>query len=269
MSKNKYAVIVLSHSSYSDLWPVLIESYSNFFHSDKFDYFITSDSLESFEPGNDCQFKFLAYKPDVSWSDALIEVLNKVDYEKVIFSFDDLILTDEVDVKELISKLESNHSNYLKLIASHVRFYDRFFRREDVFEVSDGDTYKGSLVFTALDREMIKEIISNPEVKGLSPWMFERSISSLLPKEMTYSALRHNLFKFRNLVIKGAIDYLAFLKVRNDSKLDLVLNRPFMGWRLGIQYYSKWLVFTVIKYFMPSALFGLLRKLKQSVAKVR
>ena len=147
--KKKYALVVLSHSSYADLWPILTSSYDAYFNNSEFDCFLATDDKINQVP---TYFNVIEYSQNIPWGTALKEIISKLKYDKVIFTFDDLVLKSSVDVEKLISYLDNSVANYQKLICSHVRFYERFFKTGLDFSLSSKDSYRGSLVFACLDK---------------------------------------------------------------------------------------------------------------------
>jgi len=262
-SRNKsFAFVIFSHSSYVDVWPILIESYRRQFRSDLFDFYITSDRAVDASLLNGSDFRLLNYAEDLAWSDAFFASVRQLDYEKFVFSFDDLILTRKVIDHDLDRVLFQNNFDYLKIICSHVRLYNRFLQFGEYFEVSKYDSYRGSLVFSILTQDLLNSISANPALVGRSAWEFERQVNRVLSSEFRYGAVRRNVLKFNNLVIKGRINPVAKLVLKYFHGLHYTGDRLSMTPVHLISYYLKLGVFTTVKYFVPSAWFAVLRKVK-------
>lgn len=261
MKKNKYAVVVLSHSSYADVWDVLSESYQRYFDSNKFDFFIATDKTENLKSNG--FFNYLFYDKNLRWGAALQQVVKQLSYDKVIFSFDDLILTKKINEKSLIKELKES-CQYSKLICSHVRIYERCFKKGRNFELCKEDSYRGSLVFAAVNQEFLDFILAAP-ISEFSPWQYEREINGLLPKEFRLKGVRYNIFLFSNLIIKGGINSVSNAYLKQVKCLEYQGYRKGMSFSLLSMYYAKLIVFTLVKYILPYNTFKLLRKLKQTV----
>ncbi len=262
MKKNKYAIVVLSHSTYSDLWPILIESYSRFFEDDRFDRYICTDGSEDLVGSS---FQPIIYSKNITWGTALKCILRELDYERVIITFDDLILNKKVNVEALIKYIENSQSDYSKLICSHVRFYERALMFGKDFNLSKQDSYRGSLVFASINRKFCKFLI-NAEIGEYSPWKYEREINKKIPSEMILKGIRKNIFCFKNLVIKSKVDPLVYLYLKSKG-LSYNGGRSFMSLLDFIVYYTKLPIFTFIKYLIPYKLFSLFRKGKEKIVR--
>lgn len=262
VKQKKYAVVVLSHSSYSDLWSLLDASYSRFFKSDDFEFFIATDFCESNITG---RFKPLLYPKDISWGSALKAIVSQLDYERVVFTFDDLILKTHVDVDYLIKYLDGSRAVYNKLICSHVRLYERAFKYLPDFDLSPKDSYRGSLVFACVDKRFMN-FLESVAIDGFSPWRYEREINKLLPDtyEPKFKGMRKNIFKFENLVIKGKINPLAYYLLKRKG-LEYGNDRQFMSVGNFLNYHVKLPIFTIVKYVLPYGVFAFFRKLKSKL----
>lgn len=255
---SRYAVVVLSHSSYSDLWNLLIQSYEINFCSNRFDFYLATDPsdvpISSF-------FRKILYPSGLSWGVSFKYILKELNYEYVIFTFDDLILYSKVNENLLISSIDNEKSDYYKLTCSHIRFYERFFKFGGVFNLKQEDSYRGSLVFACLNRKFI-EYLKKQNLEYMNPWTYERDISSLIPGSFKQIGSRKNLFHFRNLVIKGKINPVAKL-LCGFSGLTYEGDRVSMSIGSFGSFYFKLLAFTIIKYFLPYSLFNYIRRNKR------
>ncbi len=264
-TEKKYAVVVLSHSSYSDLWPMLFQSYEQCFNCSLFDYYLATDNKLNEVTG---MFSPIKYPEKLSWGGGLKNIVDQLDYEKVIFTFDDLILAAEVDCDGLVGYIENTKYDYDKLICSHVRFYERFFKCGENFELSSKDSYRGSLVFALVNKHFMR-FLSSLDIDELSPWGYERNINSILDSSVRLSGVRKNFFKFHNLVIKGKINPVEKKRLRKLEGWKYNGNRELMGSKDILNYYMKLVAFTFIKYFIPYGFFNSLRKIKQKYVVVK
>jgi len=264
-TRKKYAVVVLSHASYSDLWPMLFQSYERYFNCSLFDYYLATDDKLDEVTGI---FSPIKYPKELSWGGGLKDIVGQLDYEKVIFTFDDLILSAEVDCVDLVSYAENTKYDYDKLICSHVRFYERFLKCGKNFELSCNDSYRGSLVFALVNKKFMS-FLSSLDINELSPWGYERNINSILNSSVRLSGVRKNFFKFHNLVIKGKINPIEKKRLSELEGWKYSGSRELMGSEDVFSYYMKLVVFTIIKYFIPYGFFNYLRKIKQRYVAVK
>ena len=247
---------------------MLIESYQKFFDNDLFDRFITSDDPEDRVKLAGSGFELITYDDHLSWTEAFLQSIEGLSYSKFLFSFDDLILTQPVDNRTLRNALELEHYDHLKVICSHVRIYDRVFRRTTYFDVKRGDSYRGSLVFSILTRELLDYIATQPTIVGLSAWQYEHQINSVLSDSFRYGCVRHNIIGFANLVIKGRVNPVSRLKLKRAGGLAYTGQRRSLSFLGTMSYHSKLLVFTIIKYLIPPNLFATFRNAKRKAINV-
>lgn len=263
-----FALVIFSHSSYTDVWPCLLESYEKNFDTEVFDCFITSDNPDDAAMLDHSSFKLIQYDDQLSWTDAFVQSIRDLPHEKFLFSFDDLLIKKHVDKRRLRRALEFDCYDYLKVICSHVRLYDRVFRRGEYFDVKSNDSYRGSLVFSIFSRGLLDFVTAHPDLHGLSAWQYERKINSVLNDDFRYGCVRHNIVRFENLIIKGRVNPVSRLKLRLLTGLVYKGARPDQSLVATVSYHSKLLVFTLIKYVMPPSWFAGFRRAKQRAIQV-
>lgn len=263
--KNKYSVVILSHSSYSDVWPILEQSYLKYFNHTDFDLYIATDQPPLVKNG---LFNFIVYPDKLKWGGALQYVCSQLEYSKVIFTFDDLILTKPINKGILDESIKDSETDYCKLIVSHVRFYERFLKSGNTFTLSVSDSYRGSLVFALVNAKFL-DFLTKAPISDFSPWHYERNINSLISEEIKMKGSRYNVFKFNNLIIKGLLNPVEkwLCNIRTDFRYEG--NRSNMSIKQLANFYIKLISFTVVKYVTPYSVFQRIRNLKQNVLKLK
>ena len=131
MSKKNKAVVILSHSSYSDIWEMMISSYNKYFPDKKsFDLFISSNKVSDkmIEFVHENNFKLITYEDNVTWGTSLkqtIRYLLNNDYDYGLFSFDDLILTYPVStsILRLTDQMHEYNIHYLQIKNGYRSFF--------------------------------------------------------------------------------------------------------------------------------------------------
>lgn len=276
MSENKICFLILSHSSYTDIWEILMRSFKEkvIDEIDGVDFYISSDSEISVKESivlKENNFNHLLYKKNISWSDALIEVVNKKelnDYNQIIFSFDDLIISkfSKKKFNRAIKEMILNNYKYLKIYnSSHVNFWARLLnlvKEESLFEISKLDSYRGNLVFSCWNLGFIKKILNNEELKNLSPWQFEQQINLFIDNTDGYKCVFSDVLKYENVIIKGKIHKKALLNSEKIAKLTYTSSRDYLSNKETFIYTIKLFVFKSFRQFVPHRIFIILRKVK-------
>ena len=259
----KNAIVIQSYNDYYDLWSVCLDSLSSNMDLKDFDVYITTDDSRGVKLEYDA--KFITYSKLSTWGQALIETVQYLvscKYEKIIFTFDDLIINNKIDVNKLLS-LDLDNKDYIKLTKSHVRFYERFsFNQSSVFRIDKNDSYGGSLVFCIVNIKFLNALLGNDELNQYNPWDYEKNINSyLVGKKIKMWACRFPLILYVNLIIKGKVDPLALFRIKYQGFTYLSDRRVMSNVDIS-KYYFKWLIFTIIKYFSPFTIFKFFRKIK-------
>ena len=268
--KNKSCVVILSHSSYSDIWDITLDSYNKFFNEDGFDFFISSDLAnhlhieKAFAKG----FKFIHYDKNITWGKSLKQTMNfliKNDYESVLFSFDDLVLLKPIKkpIFPLIKFMEINQVNYLQLKNGYrsILSFDSLFFNNTFHKVSEDDSYKGSLVFSIFRKSLLKILVEIEDLEYYNPWDYERNIHNFLKFEDFY-CLPKSIIKFSNIIIKGKIDRVQLKFVENKNKVKYSGYRNLMSIKETLFFQLKYILFYFTRNFLPKRLFTRLRQLK-------
>ncbi|MDD7913389.1 hypothetical protein [Polaribacter ponticola] len=267
---NKICFIILSHSSYTDIWELLIKSYKEKLTDNikNIDFYITSDSDVSRKDKallNENHFNLLLYKKDISWSDALIEIVSKNElnnYNQMLFSFDDLIITkfSEIKFEQAINEMVSNNYKYLKIYnSSHVNIWGKLFnliKKDPLYEISKLDSYRGNLVFSCWNTTFFKNILNNKELTNLSPWQFEQQINKFIDNDNGYKCVFSNVLEYENVIIKGKVHEKALRKSENITQVNYDMNnREFMSNKETLIYTMKLYIFKVFRQIIPHRLF--------------
>lgn len=272
MVKKDLCLIVLSHHSYSDIWDLTLNSYKKFFSANA-DLFITSDYIKLDENLsnllNKTNFNHLYYPKELSWSDSLSYIMKnyiKGKYKNVIFSFDDLVLLEEVDKLKIESLPDvlGSKMDYLVLNNKHRTIYTDFIylfnRKKDYFKLTNKDTYRGSLVFSAWDVPFFYNLISSNELTNQNPWQYEQLINTVVNSNRTFSVNR-GLFKAANVIVKGSVLIEEKEKAEKRIEIKYTNNRPILKGLDEIKFNTYRKLFSIVRYLFPPSLFSRIRKI--------
>lgn len=270
---NKNCFIILSHSSYCDVWELTLKSYQEHFRSQNVDLYITSDDNISEEVKNrvvNLGFKILYYPKDLSWSESLRYVFNdniSQIYSAVVFSFDDLVLLKEVQMvkfQECLSNMTG--MDYLVLNSGHRNLFTdislMFSVKKTYFRISRNDSYVGSLVFSMWNTKFLSTIVNLSELDNLNPWQYEVAISKILDKheKMGFYSVKKPLIEFANVIVKGKILQQELNKVLKYNQTEYITNRLCMDFSEEMRFNIYRKFFKMIRYLLPHSIFKKLRK---------
>lgn len=271
MKKSDKCVVILSHSSYSDIWSLVMTSYNNFFkEEDEFDFFISSDKISSFEKDNlkTHNFNVISYDENITWGESLkqtIKFLLDSNYKYVLFSFDDLILTGHLKkkVSEFIFLMKNNDVSYLQIKNGYRSWFDnsRLLFNKNFHKVSNDDSYKGSLVFSILDYKLMNSILQTEEISNYNPWQYEINAHKHFINFEFY-CLSTSIVSFSNTIIKGKFNpiQLYYSEIKNSYKYEG--DRIKMNLFLTLKFQFKYFLFKLSKNIFPKKLFKSIRLFK-------
>ena len=169
---NKVAIVILSCFKYRYLWQAVIKSLQRELREDyqNFDIYITTDNPSNLDINiylKDNNIKFLIYRENISWTEAFIDSIEKLEikkFKKIITTFDDLLITNiRTDLLRYVLK-DHRKFNYYKLIDNHSTFYQRILPFRD-FEINKPINYLGSMVMSLWDYEFLLSFLRKYKAK--------------------------------------------------------------------------------------------------------
>ena len=267
--KKKLCLVVLSHSSYKDMWDLTLPSYNKFFKC-PIDLFITSD----IDPTDDDKinlknnnFKLLKYPSELSWSSALRYITNKNifnNYNYVLFTFDDIVLTKNVSnsaIETCLKFMNENQLNSLTMNNSHRTIGSilrGYFNGKIAFNISKNDVYRGSLVFSCWDCSYFEKLINNPKFDNLSPWEYENNIKLFLRNENKIMAVYNAIFYYANILIRGVVlssELEKAIKSLKGTNIKYSINRSKISGLRLLKYEIRKKTFALLRLLLPPKLF--------------
>lgn len=204
---NKFAILVVSCDSYSDLWGNYFQSFEkNWGFSNKV-YLMSNFTDFKHE-----KVSVLKIGEDKSWSQNLFNALNMIDEEVVLMTLEDLFLIDKIDHKNmdyLIRRFISEDMNYLRL--NPTPGPDGPVDKDGIGEVDPMNYYRASTIMSLWNRKVLIQLLAGHE----TAWEFElygsrRSFGI----GGWYASSKFNT-PFVNLVIKGKYELVAYNTLRN------------------------------------------------------
>lgn len=273
MKKNNKCVVILSHSSYSDIWEMMMFSYNKYFsEKDSFDFFIStnkvSDKLEKLAQEN--KFNLITYEDGITWGTSLkqtIRYLLNNGYCHTLFSFDDLILTYQLkkSVLSLMDQISQENIHYLKIHNSGRYWFSKSkLLNNGLYKVDLADSYRGSLVFSILDDVFLRFIYEIEELDNYNPWQYEINIHKFLKNFELYYVPK-SVVCFSNTIIKGKFNPIQLWFSERRNKTKYLGNRKKMNVYLTLKFLVKAVLFNLGKRILNKSLFYKIRVLKSKL----
>lgn len=201
-------ILILSHSSYSDLWNDIELHYSRLKLNESFDIYLSTDRVPS-----NIKLKFfkpLIYETGHSWLEDFKFSLNFLynhEITKAMVTFDDLLITN-IRLDKVFDIFLDNEDDLVSLTNNPSKnIFFKFFRR---LIGRDTNPYIGSLVFSIIRTEYFIYLLHDIE-DNWSPWEYERNIGEVIKSKLRPINYKgSNEISYLNLVKRGQVN--PFLK---------------------------------------------------------
>lgn len=239
----KIAIVVISCDKYSDLHKPFFNLFQRFWPDCPFKTYLISNTKGFDLPG----LTNILVGKDISWSDNLINALNKIEEEFVFLWVDDLFLIEQVDtskVTDIFAWAVESGANYVCLKALP-RPDKKFNDLVVVGIVSPGSLYRASSVLSLWNKKTLLELLKPSE----SAWKFEIEGSVRSDKYDRFYATRKMAIKVINGVIKGKWQGSAIRKLNSLGASPDLLARQKMSLVEEIVFLSKRLRSSLLRIF--------------------
>lgn len=162
---------------------------------------------------------------DVSWSDNLLQCLEKIDSTYVLLMHDDLFLKrpiDSTELEQVIEWMDLAMANYVRLSPTPPatgRVVDRRFR-----EINTTEKYRTSVVNAIFRKAVLMDLLCS----GEDAWSFEKAGTT---RSMTLPGFYQScssVIEVENLVIKGLVRRRALKKLEKQGILKNLRTFPIM-----------------------------------------
>ena len=271
----KIAIVILSCFKYRFFWEVVLSSWERELENDykKFDFYISTDNPKNLDINTYLKFdnvEFLEYGNNITWTNALIESIEKLEkknYQKIITSFDDLLITNiRVDLLRYILKNDKK-SNYYKLINNHSNFFQRILPFRE-FEINEPINYLGSMVMTLWNYKFLLSFLRKYKrrLSNLNAWEFERVLPELLYGSINLKYQNKKIISYANLMIKGKLDMfcLIFYQFTKNDNFDNIYSRYLkLGLIENVLIYVYYIFFKILNLALPKRFIKFIVKAKK------
>ena len=247
-----------------------MHSYKKYFpNQNEFDFFISSNRVSEsiVELVNLNNFKLINYDENITWGKSLIQTIRYIidsDYNYLLFSFDDLILNDyiKVNIPQLISQMSAFNIHYLQIKNGYRKLFSNTKLYKDRFhKVKLSNSYRGSLVFSILDKELLIFMSNIKDLYFYNPWEYEINIHKFLNNYDLY-CLPNSIVTFSNTIIKGEIDPIQLRISEKSNNYKYKGERKRMSLSLYLIFLLKVLFFKFGKNILSDSLFYKIRTFK-------
>lgn len=234
-NKKKIAYVVLSCDPYSDIWDTYGIMFQRFWSDCPYDTYLASHNKVFDKYG----FKPILIGEDISWSDGLLTVLNKLQsqgYEYAMVAFDDFLLSKKIDTKYVVGAIDrfiAEKGQCLRFdplrtsrCQKHNEFYGSLYIKAP---------YRVTLGFTLWEINTLKEIT----ISGESAWQFEKNATERSFHYDAFYCTWRRPFHFINLINKRKLDIAEYWRLKcylpdahYDRKKSFVVKEKVKGWIL-------------------------------------
>ena len=209
MSTNEISLIVLSCDKYSDLWDPFEFYFNRNWPDCPFEkYFVTN-----FKKTNIRGFNDILIGEDLSWSDNLKSVLNKVETNYSLIMLDDLFINKKVNtplIIKIFDEFKKIDGKYLKL---NPQPKPETKTNEYFGEIKKGSLYRATVVFTIWKNETLKSLL----LTGENPWEFEEKGTLRSDRYNEFYSTSTYLFNWLHGVVKGKYLLRTVKTMKNDG----------------------------------------------------
>ena len=161
-------IVIYSHSSYADVWPLILGQFKKFLINNKIYLFTDADPL-----GGD--YNVIFYDENLSYNERMISCLEQINEPIILFTHEDMPLYDAPDITQLnkyYSYIEQGLADSIKLIFAgwHLKSKTQDF---DV-TLSKNKLSRFSVQPTLMNKMALIKILKKHPAKNL--WKLERKI---------------------------------------------------------------------------------------------
>jgi len=161
-------IIIYSHSSYSDVWPLILGQFKKFMPRQKIYLFTDADPIKG-------DYEVVFYDDNKNYNQRMLQCLNQIEESIVLFTHEDMPLYDKPDIETLnryYGYLESGLADSIKLIFAGWHFRSRKVLFDN--SLSKNRLSRFSIQPTLIRTEALVKILKRYPSKNL--WKLERKI---------------------------------------------------------------------------------------------
>jgi len=164
-----FPIIIYSHSSYSDAWPLILGQFKVFLPEVKIYLFADTDPVKG-------EYHFVKYDNSKNYNERMLECLKSITEPIVLFTHEDMPLYGTPDFNKLdiyYNHLKNDLADSIKLIFAGWHFKSRISSFDS--SLSKNKLSRFSIQPTLIKTESLKKILKRYPSKNL--WELERKIA--------------------------------------------------------------------------------------------
>lgn len=189
------SILILSYDGFSDVWPIMLHYFSKHWADCPYDTYLLTNYKTINMEGIVC----LQVGEDKSWSDNVLNALDKIESEFVLTIFDDFIFSSNVITKEICRYLELavyNRYDYLHL-QPKPKPSEKI--NNSLGRIKEGALYRVSLCNTIIKKSVLIDLLRPNE----NAWEFEYNGSIRSDKYYHFYASYKQVISYYNAIEKG------------------------------------------------------------------
>lgn len=179
------SVIISSCDKYSYLWDIQLQLFDRYWPTCPYPVYMLSENSKV--PSFDTQLNIKNFNTGKQstgpsdWSDILIQALQSIDSEYIIYLQEDYVFTRPVDsqrLNELLDYVKEHKCNYVRFYTAPPGNGHQVQISEGVAlrEITPGSQWRTSLMVAVWRKETLQALLES--APGINPWSFEQSINS-------------------------------------------------------------------------------------------
>ena len=164
----KFPIVIYSHSSYSDVWPLILGQFEKFMSNQKIYLFTDQDPLKG-------DYDAILYDDDKNYNERMLQCLKQIKETILLFTHEDMPLYSEPNKDKLMSyynHIEKGLADSIKLIFAGWHFRSKVSKFDS--SLSKNKLSKFSIQPTLIRREALMKILKRYPSQNL--WKLERKI---------------------------------------------------------------------------------------------
>ncbi len=238
---SRTCILILSCDKYYELWDFVTFSYSKYWPECSMNKFI----LTNYKKYNTNDFTSIEVGSDISWSSNLLIALKILqnDYDRVLLSFDDLLLKFEINNNDFVKF----HDLFIQYNMDCLKFIKHHgFNRSKFGEVSLIDQnvlYRTTCVFSLWKINVLEKILDKKE----NAWEFEKNGTKRSGLFYRFYTVNRSFFLYDNVVIAGKV-HRKFVRDVNFSSFEYL---EMMSLPIYLKFLLKLIFFSIFVNTLP------------------
>ncbi len=261
--ENDLSILVISHSTYSDLWPIFFTEFRKKF-TNPCNLFLSVDKLPK-DKIVDNIFVIEEKIPENStWSNRVLNACKEIQTKYVLLLIDDVFFTEKVDLVKLEEFLTCMKNLGLKSLKL---FYEANFKPELLIPGTEklgifnfGVVNRINTHATIWETSFLQEILEPSE----SIWEFE--VNGTFRSNATFyiGGVTSTFFKYDLGIVKGSWERKIYNRLKKDGYADFLDKRKKLSRKETLK---RFIILTVFNFFIYKLSTDLRKRIKKMVMK--